>query len=352
MGKIMIYLDNAATTGPSVAALEAFKRSLDIFGNPSSLHEAGLAAEREVSAARKAIAGIIGAEPNEIYFTSGGTESNNLAIFGGAKKHKGRLIITAKAEHPSISEPLARLASRGDFELSYDINDASKACLITLSHVNGESGAIADIEAIGKTIKRHNPNALFHVDAAQSFCKIPINVRTSGIDLMTVSAHKIGGLKGCGALFVRDGVKLNPLILGGGQEAGLRSGTENVAGIMALAAAALDFHKDSAAHAAHAAALKERFLKIANMVKGIKAAEEPTSPYILSFSIEGVKAHVLLNALSAEGVYISVGAACSTKKRPPRANDTLRVSFGPKNTIEEIDQALELFKKCIEKYYW
>ncbi|MDR2168441.1 MAG: aminotransferase class V-fold PLP-dependent enzyme [Clostridiales bacterium] len=337
----MIYLDNAATMRPNAAALAAVARSVEIFANPSSLHAPGLAAEKEINAARAAIAAIIGAAPAEIYFTSGGTESNNLAIFGGAKKHKGRRIVTLKGEHPSISEPLAKLAARGDFEICYDMENFSNACLATLSHVNSETGEIADIQAIGKAIKKQNPGAIFHVDACQSFCKIPINVRSAGIDLLTLSAHKIGGIKGCGALFVRQGISLAPLILGGGQEGGLRSGTENVPGILAFAAAAKHFWQNSTANFAHVAGLKKRWT----------AENRPNeSPYILSLEVDGIAPHVILNALSAKGIHVSTGAACSAKKKQKTGEKALRISFSPENTPEEIDRALEEFGKCIEKF--
>ncbi|MCL2168608.1 MAG: cysteine desulfurase [Defluviitaleaceae bacterium] len=332
----MIYLDNAATTKPSHAAKVALERSFSVFGNPSSLHQMGMDADREITAAREEIARIIGAKPTEIYFTGSGTEANNLAIFGAVKKHKDFRISTTKFEHPSIVEPLNKLKSQG-FDV---VHDADFSDLRVLSHVNSENGEIRDL-------RKSDKHALTHVDACQSFCKLPINVKSLGIDLLSMSAHKIGGLKGVGALYVRDGVNLAPIIYGGGHEGGLRSGTENVAGIMAMAAAAKDFWANLAAHHAHVITLKTSFLKV------LKNAEihggENVSPYILSFSIAGVKSHILLNALSAEGVYVSVGHACSTKKQHKKGvNDAMRVSFSPENTLEEIEIAKEKFEKCVK----
>jgi cysteine desulfurase len=380
----MIYLDHASTTKPVKPAIEAFEKSLSIFANPSSLHGKGLEAEKEINTAREVLAKIIGAKPQEIYFTSGGTEANNLALFGAAKKHKGLRIISAKAEHPSVIAPLDKLSKDG-FEVYYLPSDegghvvlssvesalSEKTCLASVHHINNETGVIQDIESLGKTIKKLSSGTVFHVDAVQSFCKIPIDVDRMGIDLLTLSAHKIGGLKGCGALFVRGGINLNPMILGGGQEQGLRSGTENTHGIMAFAAAALSASKESAANFARAAALKNRFLEGIGEISGIEingpgagntgvsdtgntgntgAGNTGASPYILSITIAGINPQVLLNALSSEGIYVSSGAACSSNSSNKKQNNdqnSLRLSFGPTNTFEEINKAVHAFIKHI-----
>ena len=345
----MIYLDYAATTKPSPAAIAALERSFEFFGNPSSLHKAGIAAEAEMSNARAAIAKIIGAKTAEIYFTASGTEANNLAIFGGAKKHKGRKIATSQFEHSSVAKPLAQLAAKGDFDICYD-EDYNEAALVTVAHVESNTGEIRDIYRIGQAVKKANPATLFHVDAAQSFCKLPINVNSMNIDLLTLSAHKVGGLKGLGALYVRSGISLTPQIYGGGQEQGLRSGTENTHGIMAFAASANDFWANSTAHHAHVSGLKACFLEIMDEAGGIGISiNGGGSPYILSLSIEGVKAHILLNALSAEGVYVSTGSACSTKKQHKAGDEAIRLSFAPETTFEEIETAKEKFLKCIKQ---
>ncbi|MCL2349951.1 MAG: cysteine desulfurase [Defluviitaleaceae bacterium] len=350
----MIYLDNAATTRPSTAAMAAFDASRNIFGNPSSLHSIGMAAEKELAKAREVLAKIINASPSEIFFTASGTEANNLALFGGAKKHKGKRIVTSANEHSSVKEPLNKLSSKDGFEIHYLQKDglqdalAEQTCLVAIHHVNSETGEIQDICAMGSEIKRTSPATLFHVDAIQSFCKIPIDVKKMQVDMLSMSAHKIGGFKGSGALYVRNGVALSPMILGGGQEGGLRSGTENVTGIMTFAASAEDFWKNTKAHNDHASALKSRFLQALGGVDGISTNGENTSPYILNISVAGVRSQVLLNALSDKGVYISSGAACSNNKRQKKADEhAVRISFSHENTAEEIDTAIALFIESI-----
>ncbi|MCL2620875.1 MAG: cysteine desulfurase [Defluviitaleaceae bacterium] len=360
----MIYLDHAATTPPTEAVKTAVLRSFEVFGNPSSLHKLGIEAEREIAHARDVLTKTIGANASEIIFTSGGTEANNL-MCGVAKKHKGRRIITTKAEHPSVLEPLAVLK---DFEFFYlpinrggdvchkSLREALKepTCLVSIHHVNNETGVIQDIEALGKVIKQISPQTLFHVDAAQSFCKIPINISQMQIDLLTMSAHKIGGLKGVGALYLRKGVNLPPIIKGGGQESNLRSGTENVTGIMSFASATQSFQPITVP-------LKETFLNNLDL-EGVDVNGENTSPYILNISVEGVRPEVLLNALSEQGVYISAGAACSANKKQKdatsavvsayglgakRAETAVRISFAHSNTLEEMTQTAQIFAQTI-----
>lgn len=343
----MIYLDNAATTKPSTAATKAAILAFEAFGNPSSLHHVGLEASKALSGARAAIAKIIGAKPQEIYFTSSGTEANNIAILGGAKKRNGQAIFTTYHEHSSVNAPLAKLTANGDFEITHDAQ-APKIALATFAHVNSETGEIRDISTLSNQIKKNNPDCLVHVDAAQSFCKLPINVAQLGVDMLTMSAHKIGGLKGVGALYVRSGVNLTPQTLGGGQEAGLRSGTENMPGIMAFAACATDYWECYKGNYHNAQALKADFLKIIDEVNSITINGENCSPYILSISIEGIKSHILLNALSAQGVCVSTGSACSTKKQHKGGAEALRISFGADTTQDEITKAKEIFANCIK----
>ncbi|MCL2576072.1 MAG: cysteine desulfurase [Defluviitaleaceae bacterium] len=360
----MIYLDNAATTKPSKPAITALMRSFKVCGNPSSLHQMGIDAEKELAHARKAIAGIIGAKPAEAIFTSSGTEANNLALFGTAKKHKGKQIITTKHEHSSILKPLEKLAEKDNFNIYYlntingkiDLDDLQNAlaeptCIVTTHHINNETGIIQDIQAIGHTIKKHSPATLFHIDAAQSFCKMPIDVADSKIDLLTLSAHKIGGLKGSGALFVKSGVNIQPIILGGGQENNLRSGTENLGGIMAFAAASTYCWQNYKTNFEYIKSLNDRFRGLLGVVDDITFSGADTSPYILDMDIAGVRSEVLLNALSAKDVFVSSGAACSSNKKGAnahRAETALRVSFGVDNTLEEIDAAIHIFAECIK----
>ena len=235
--------------------------------------------------------------------------------------------------------------------------------LVSIHHVQNETGVIQDIAALGKLVKTLCPAALLHVDAAQSFCKIPVDVRAMGVDLLSVSAHKIGGLKGCGALFVREKVHVNPLILGGGQEGGFRSGTENVPGIAAFGAVVTERYDKLHENYGYVERLRERFLAALSGLEGVDINGENTSPYILNISVTGVRPEVLLNALSAEGVYISVGAACSGSKRQKeeeaavilayglsaeRARTAVRISFSPENTLDEMEAAAEIFGRNVE----
>ena len=369
-----IYLDSASTTPVCQAAKEAAISAMDNFGNPSSMHQLGLDAERMVSTARATIAKIINAKPSEIYFTSSGTEANNMAILGGAKMPVGAGIITTRAEHPSIKAPVLALEQKG-FKMFHVEHFGDKidprgfaahfapVSLVSIYHVHNETGTVQDIAALAKIIRAAYPGALFHVDAVQGFCKLPIDVRAWDVDMLSISAHKIGGLKGCGALYVRDGVHVAPLMLGGGQESGYRSGTENVPGIVAMAAAASQRFEKMCENYDYVTQLKERFIKtIAGAKVGIDVNCEDASPYILNISISGVRPEVLLNALSAQGIYISAGAACSNNKKQKkedemllmafglsgeRAQTAVRISFSAENTIEEIDFATKAFAQCV-----
>jgi len=368
-----IYLDSAATTPPCADARKAATDAMENFGNPSSLHFMGLAAEKIIEAAREQIAKAVNARPSEIYFTSGGTEANNLAILGGAKINNGA-IVAASAEHPSVSEAFRELARRG-FEMFHveqfgglvDKNLLKAAinrpvALVSVHHVNNETGVAQDIAAIGKIVKAADSRALFHVDGVQSFCKLPIDVNAMNIDLLSLSAHKIGGIKGCGALYVRNGVHVKPLLLGGGQEGNLRSGTENVPGIAAFAAAVRHQMQDMRANFEYIKDLREIFLAGINGLGGVDVNGKGAIPHILNISVEGVRPEVLLNALAAKGVCISAGAACSSNKRQKteesavlrsyglsveRANTAVRVSFSTENTPYEVDAAAAIFVQCV-----
>ena len=372
-----IYLDSAATAPICESAKAAVISSIENFGNPSSMHTMGLAAERGVCTAREIIAKAINAKPSEIYFTAGGTEANNLAIFGGAKLPVGSGIVTTPTEHPSVGYPIITLGQRGfkmfhvehfrDGAVSPEslkavLTQASSVSLVSIHHVHNETGVIQNIASLSKIIKELCPTALFHVDAVQSFCKIPINVKAIGVDLLSISAHKIGGLKGCGALFIREKVHVAPLILGGGQEGGFRSGTENVPGIAAFGAVTAQRQERLHENYGYIEELKTRFLASLEGLDGIDLNGENTSPYILNISVAYVRPEVLLNALSAEGVFISAGAACSGNKKQKkeeaavltayglsseRAQTAVRISFSPENTFEEIDTAADIFERCV-----
>lgn len=390
-----IYLDSAASSALCDSARSVAMSLMDSFGNPSSSHTMGIAAEKEITIARQHIARAINASPNEIYFTASGTESNNIAIFGAAKLPMGKGIITSPTEHPSVRLPIMELTKRG-FELfhvehfedgSIDINslkhhlEAGKPCLISLHHVHNETGVIQDIEAIAALIKGCAPRAIFHVDAVQSFGKIPIDAAKARVDMLSLSAHKLGGLRGCGALYIRQGVHINPLILGGGQERGIRAGTENVVGIGAFGAAANEKCAGIWDNYEHVHLLRHSFLDGISKVGGVTLNGGNASPYILNISVDMIRPEVLLNALSAKGVYISAGAACSAtaKKRgggsssnnknttnaantantvntmkayglpESRGLTSVRISFSSDNTMDEIALAASVFVECVEE---
>ncbi|MCL2376685.1 MAG: cysteine desulfurase [Defluviitaleaceae bacterium] len=373
-----IYLDYAATAPVCGAARVAAIAAMDNFGNPSSVHAMGLAAEKEVIVAREAIAHAINAKPSEIYFTASGTEANNLAILGGAKLPVGVGIVTSPAEHSSIKNPVLALEQRGfkvfhvehssDGSVNQDslravLSTSPPVSLVSIHHVQNETGVIQDIAALVKIVKDLCPKALFHVDAVQSFCKIPVDVRVLGVDLLSISAHKIGGLKGCGALFVREKVHVSPIIFGGGQENGLRSGTENVVGIAALGATTKERFERIKENFEYVRGLKKQFYEAVKDLGSIEINGQNTSPYILNISVADIRPEVLLNALSAEGVYISAGAACSSNKRQKRdegavltayglsderAQTAMRISFSPENTLDEIAIAADIFVGCVK----
>jgi len=372
-----IYLDSASTTPVCAVAKQAAINAIENFGNPSSMHKMGLSAEKEISAAREAIARAINAKPSEIYFTAGGTEANNMAIFGGAKLPIGAGLVTTPVEHSSVKYPIMALEQRGfkmfhvehfgggavnSDSLKAVLAQAAPVSLVSIHHVHNETGVIQDIAALARIVKEACPEALFHVDAVQAFCKVPIDVRAIAVDLMSFSAHKLGGLKGCGALFVREKVHVAPLILGGGQEGGFRSGTENVPGIAAFGAVAKERYDRLRENFEYVGGLKSRFLEAIVGVDGIDINGENASPYILNISVAGVRPEVLLNALSAQEVYISAGAACSSNKKQKkleeavltayglpaeRAQTAVRISFSPENTLDEITRAAGIFEKCV-----
>lgn len=371
--KDYIYLDSAATTQPHPIALDALLQAVNIYGNPSSMHHLGIEAEKMLNDARQTISNILCAKPREIIFTAGATEANNMALFSSAKKHKGMRIITTLAEHSSILKALSHLTHLG-FEIYYtkldsqgkvDIAELSQAlktptCLVCFHHINNHTGIIQDITKLGSLIKSQSPDTLFLVDAAQSFCKTAIDVNANNIDFLSLSGHKIGCIKGVGALYVKNGI-LSPRLFGGGQEFGLRSGTENTPAIACLAAIAKyrQANIDNAWH--HTLNLKKTFLTLikhnTGVVENINQDIENISPYILSISLEDIRSEVMLNSLSAKGLYISAGSACSSKNKAKsvqyallgssieayRTDSSLRISFSAENTISEIEQAANIF---------
>ena len=366
-----IYLDNSATTRcfPEVVALMD-RIYLEEYGNPSSLHHKGVEAEREIRSAKEILADILKCSPRNLYFTSCGTESDNISLIGGAlaNQRDGKHIITTKIEHPAILETCKYLASQG-FEITYlpvdadglvspeDVKNAVRedTILVSVMHTNNEIGALEPIAEIGKAIKEKNPKTLFHVDAVQGFGKSLIHPKQMKIDLLSASGHKIHAPKGVGLLYIGDGVRVRNILFGGGQQNGMRSGTENVAGIagMALAAKMLYDHLDEEMDRLYE--MKQRFIDQATKIDGVHVngkTGRDSAPHVISLSIEGVRAEVLLHALEEKKIYVSAGSACSSNRphisetllaigTPKEYLDsTLRFSTSVMNTDEDMDDAV------------
>ena len=337
-----IYLDNSATTMcyPDVAELTNTIMTQD-YGNPSSMHHKGLVAERYVRSATEKIAVTLRADSSEILFTSGGTESDNLALIGTARANvrMGRHLITTGIEHPAILETMKYLESEG-FEVTClpvdengivrleDLENAirSDTILVSMMYVNNEIGAVEPIAEAGALIKRVNPRTIFHVDAVQGYGKFRICPKNMGIDLMSVSGHKIHGPKGVGFLYIRSGAKISPILYGGGQQKGMRSGTENVPGIAGLARAAEEIYSDFDKENARMRDLKNYFVHtLSEKLEDIRfngKTNEESAPHIISVSIRGVRAEVLLHALEDKEIYVSAGSACASNR--PHVSETLK----------------------------
>ncbi len=361
------YLDNSATTRPHPEVVEGMLQALGPrFGNPASLHGLGVDAERILKESRAAVARLIRAAPGQIVFTSGGTEANNLAIWGAAQAYRsrGQHLITTQVEHPCVMEACKALQTHG-WEVTYLPVDRTgvvsadqvaaalrpETALVSIMHVNNEVGSVMPVAAIGRALK--GSRTLLHVDAVQSVGKLPVDVSEMGADLLTLSGHKLHGPKGIGALYVRSGVRLAPILHGGGQEAGLRSGTENVPGVAGLGAAALLAQRALPESVPHLLALQQQ------LVAGLQAAGlefQENGPaagtgacHILNLSFTGIsRGEVLVHALEEHGVYVSTGSACHSRHRkvshvlealklpPLRAAGAIRVSLSPTTTPENI----------------
>jgi cysteine desulfurase len=378
-GQTEIYLDNAATTKPHPSVVEAVTRALVTdYGNPSSLHGKGVAAERLLTSARDAVARTLGVDPEAIVFTSGGTEANNLAIHGALARARGRHVITTAIEHSSVRTPLQTLAEQewSLSELSVDRNgrmsplDLQKALrpdttLVSVMAVNNELGTIQPIDELGRVVSNHNAaggRTLFHVDAVQAWGKIPLHPVAWGVDLMSLSAHKIHGPKGVGVLFVRRGVRLTPRQAGGDQEGGLRPGTENAPGIAGLGAAA---HLLSVGAEANAG-VRELSDRLRSGIEAISDARVHTDrnasvPHILSATFRGVRGEMLLHRLAQDGVLVSTGSACHSHSVTPShvllaiglsdadARSTIRFSLSRFTTASEIDATIRVLGTAVSE---
>ncbi|KAF0819525.1 Cysteine desulfurase, associated with tRNA 4-thiouridine synthase [Bacillus sp. ZZV12-4809] len=370
----MIYLDNSATTKPYKEVLDSFiKVSSDYFGNPSSLHEFGGKAERLLMQAREQIAHLLNVKNSEVYFTSGGTESNNLAIKGTALMHRkrGSHIIITGLEHASVRETAEQLKDLGfritviepDKKGIVHAEDIEKeitqeTVLVSVMHVNNEIGSIQPINEIGEMLKKHE-RVIFHVDHVQGIGKVPLDLYQARVDLCTISAHKFHGLKGNGVLFIRDGLRISPILSGGNQEWRVRSGTENVAGIVAMAKALRLTMDNMEKHLNRLTSIKTYIMKELGRIEGITVhtPEKKSAPHIVNFSIKGFKAEVFVHALEERGIFISTTSACSSKKSAPSstlmamgipekdAKSAVRVSLSYGNTKEEA----EIFTRAVKE---
>ena len=370
----MIYLDNSATTAVCSSAIERMTTVMtEQYGNPSSLHTLGIHAQREVMRARDEVATLIGAKAEQIVFVSGGTEANNIAVLGGAeaKNRQPHVAVTTAIEHPSVAACFDELERQGwtvnrvlpDSEGSISAEAIERACtpettLVSVMTVNNETGAQQDIPSIVTRVRRVAPRAIIHTDAVQAAGKIPIRAEKWGIDLFSVSAHKLHGPKGVGALYIRKGVRVLPRILGGGQENGLRSGTEPVPAIAGFGAAAAAIPSVSE-QARHYEVLKARLLQELKLHPDVRF-HLPSGgvPYIVNLSLVGFRSETVLHFLAQRGIFVSSGSACSKGKQSvvlsamglpaDEIDGSLRVSFCRDTTEDEIGALCEALREATQ----
>ncbi|MEW4412994.1 cysteine desulfurase family protein [Clostridium sp. AN503] len=372
------YFDNSASTKVLDSVKDIVVKTMtEDYGNAAAKHRKGVEAERYIREARSVIAGTLKAAEKEILFTSGGSESNNMALIGTAlaNQRAGKHIISTAVEHPSVYNPLTYLEELG-FEITFlpvdrdghislkELEDSIRpdTILVSVMYVNNEVGAVEPIEEISRIIRTKNPNTLFHVDAIQAYGKFVIRPKKQGIDLLSVSGHKIHAPKGVGFLYIRAGVKIKPLIYGGGQQNGMRSGTENVPGVAGLGVAAKEAYTDHEEKIRRMTELKDymtdRLGELEGTVVNSKKGAE-SAPQIVSVSFEGVRSEVLLHALEDKGIYVSSGSACSSHHPgisgtlkgiglPQKLLDaTIRISFGAFSTKEEVDYCIDVLKEVL-----
>ena len=380
-----IYLDNSATTRISDVALKKYTEvSQECFGNPSSLHSLGHEAELILKDAREAVLTSLNAK-GTVVFTASGSEANNLAILGRAyskeRYKRGAKIITTDSEHASVNEPIKKLAGEG-FRIAYiptkggvlDLTALEKeltpdVILVSLMTVNNETGAAYDVKSAGMLIKAKCPEAILHIDATQGYLKIPTSQRATGADMITVSSHKIHGPKGVGALYISDSViktrGISPIVFGGGQEGGLRSGTENVPAVAAFAAAIREGYKNLSENAAKTENLREYLID--NLTRDETFSEisltlpERHAPHILNITLPKIKSETMLHYLSSMGIYVSSGSACSSNsshrssaliaygRTESEADTSIRISLSYENEKEDIDALTEALKSGLAR---
>ncbi len=372
----MIYLDNAATTKPCREAVKAVEDCMtENFGNPSSLHKAGLKAQLAVDNVRKIIGRSIAADPECIYFTSGATESNNMAILGvaGAYGKRKPKIVTTTVEHSSVEKAMDYLEENGfeiiriapdrNGQISYEkivsaVDD--KVCFVSIMMVNNETGYILPVRRAFYGIKKLYPQCITHCDAVQGFMKLPFKVSEIGADMISLSGHKIHGGKGVGALYVKKGIRLEQRVFGGGQEKGLRSGTEAVPMIAAMGAAVKAFGGNISERYNNVTLLKEKFCRKISTMDGIYInSPEDGSPYIINISVPGIRSEIMLHFLEEKNIYISSGSACSKGAKSGvlkqfgisdvRVDSALRISLCSENTISDLSAVISGIEEAMER---
>ena len=372
-----VYFDNSATTKVYDEVIDVVVKTMrEDYGNPSSMHLKGLDAEHLVSKSAETISKVLKCLPEEIVFTSGGTESNNMAIIGTAlaKKRTGKHIVVSSVEHASVSSVMQFLIREG-YEVTYIPSDEhgivspeafanavrEDTILVSCMHINNEIGSIMPIREIGRAVKAKNPNLYFHVDAIQSFGKIETIPKNLGADLMSVSGHKIHGPKGSGFLYIKKGSLIRPIIYGGGQQKNMRSGTENVPAIAGLGVAVEKTFENFDDKISHIRTVRDKLVNELTAIDEVYTNTdiENGAPHIASISFVGVRAEVMLHSLEDKGIYVSSGSACSSNKNKEsavlsaigldkkRLESTLRFSFGEDNTEEEVDYAISTIKELL-----
>ncbi len=372
-----IYFDNSSTTRPyDEVAAAMFDTMSNNYGNPSSLHRLGIEAERAVKTAKERIATGIKATPGEILFTSGGTESDNIALLGSAAANRGRHIITTPLEHPAVMSTLGELKNRG-YKVDYTPVDSGgrvilkefeklirpDTFLVSAMIVNNEIGTLEPLQEMSKILKSKNPRALFHTDAIQGLGKVPISVDAINADMVSLSSHKIHGPKGIGALYIRRGTKLKPILFGGGQQGGMRSGTENVPGIVGFGLAVKMATQDLTQKTERMSRLRKRLEKgIVKTIDNIRVnTPEVCAPHILNISFGGIKSEVLLHSLEMQDIFVSSGSACSSHKKEPSyvlteigvpghmIDGSIRFSLSEFTTEEQVDTVIDAIRGIVPR---
>lgn len=374
-----IYFDNSATTKCYESVRDIVVKTLmDDFGNPSSMHQKGVEGENYLKEAAAIIAKVLKVNEKEVFFTSGGTESNNWSLIGGAmaNKRSGNHIITTAIEHPAVSEPVRFLEEQGfrvtrlgvDADGIIFMEELEQALtedtiLVSTMYVNNEMGAVQPVEAIAKLVHEKCPKALYHVDAIQAFGKYEIYPKRMGIDLMSASGHKVHGPKGVGLLYMNEKAKVSPIILGGGQQRGMRSGTDNVPSIAGFGQAVKEIYKNRSEKNGYLYDLKkymiQRLSELDDVVIHGNREDAKSAPHIINVSFVGVGSEVMLHTLEDRGIYVSAGSACSTHKRSKspsltaigasseEIDSSVRFSFTEENTKKEVDTVMDVLKQVL-----